>query len=92
MVDDLALDHVLRQQADGPARVAGRRLGAGERDQLGLRGAVEDRRGARHLALLAGEHGIEPLLHQFGAHVHHHGDVGVERLADLLIGPALAGL
>ena len=37
-----------------PARVAGRRLGAGEGDQLGLRGAVEDRRDRRRLALLAG--------------------------------------
>jgi hypothetical protein len=69
---DPARDDVLGQQTDGPERVPGRRLGTGERRQLRLGFAVEDRRNRRRLALLAREHRVEPLGRQLLARAHDH--------------------
>jgi len=89
--DDLAFDDVFGQQADRPTSPAGRGLRAGQRDELCLALAIEDGLNRRRLALLARKHRIEPLGHQLLAHAGHHRNVGVERAADLLIRPALAG-
>ena len=70
----------------------GWRLGAGQRRQLGLGLAIENRRNRRRFALFARQHRIEPLGHQLLAHARHHGQIGVERLDDLRIQPARAAL
>src|SRR5215510_3630072 len=86
---DLPFDDCVSQEPNRPASKAGRRLAAGERDQLGLLLAIEDRRNRRRFALLAGQHRVEPLLHQLCPYALDHGDVGLECLADRLVRPAL---
>src|SRR5215475_9085524 len=86
---DLPFDDCVSQEPNRPASKAGRRLAAGERDQLGLLLAIEDRRNRRRFALLAGQHRVKPLLHQLCPDALDHGDVGVECLADRLVRPAL---
>jgi len=89
---NLALDDMLGQQPDGPVRVAFRRLRAGERNQMGLGGTVKDWRNRRFIPLLAGEHCIEPLVDERLSRARDHADIGIERLADFPVQPALASL
>ncbi len=88
---DLGLD-VLCQQTDRPARMTGRRLGAGQRGQLGLRFVIKNRRNWRCFALLARKDRIKPLGHERLAHTRRHGQVGVECLDDLRVKPTRAAL
>ena len=85
---DSALNDVLGQKPDGPARVTFRRFGAGKRDELGLRLGVEDRWRWRALALLAGQHRTKSLGHELFARSHDHGQVGIKRFDDLRVQPA----
>jgi hypothetical protein len=80
---------VFGQEADRPASAASRRFGAGQCDELSLALAIEDGLNRRRLALLAGEHRVEPFGHQRFANASHHSNVGVERAADLCIRPTL---
>ena len=89
-LDNLAFDDLVRQQADRPASAARRRLRAGQCDELRLALAIEDGLNRRRLTLLAHKHRIEPFGHELLTHASHHRDVGVERAADLFVGPALA--
>jgi hypothetical protein len=70
--------------------VSGRRRRAGQGYELRLALAVEDGLDRRRFPLLAGKHSIEPFRHQLLPHTSDHRDVGVERAANLFIGPALA--
>lgn len=91
-LDDAALDDRLGEEPDRPAAIAFGRLRAGERDQVGLLLAVEDRLDRRSLPLLACQHGGETLGDELLAHAGDHADVGVERLADALVRPPFAAL
>ena len=88
-LDDLAFDDLLRQQSHRPASAASRRLRAGQGDELRLALAIENGFNRWGLALLAGEHRVEPLAHQLLTYPRHHSNVGVESAADLLVGPTL---
>ena len=87
--DNLAFDDLFGQQADRPTSAPGRRLRAGQRDELCLTLTIEDGLNRRRLALFAGEHRVEPLGYQLLTHPGHHGNVGVQRAADFFVGPAL---
>ena len=90
VIDDVHLDDLVRQQTDRPAGISRWRRPAGQRNQLGLGFAIENRLDRWPRALLAGQHCGEPFIHQLGTRPGNHDDVGLQRLADAFIGPALA--
>ena len=81
-LDDLAFDDLFGQQTDCPAGAPGRRLRAGQCNELCLALAIEDGLNRRRIALLTRKHRIEPFGHELLTHTGHHRDIGVERVAD----------
>jgi len=85
---DLAFHNFVGKQSKRPAGVAGRRLRAGQGNQLGLTLAIEDRLNRRRLAFLACKYRIQPFVDEFRTYARHHCNVGIERLAYFFIRPA----
>jgi hypothetical protein len=89
--DHLQLHQFVRQQPQRPARAAVRRGGAGERDEAGFRGPVQQRRPGGGL-LLASERGFEAVLDEPSAEAFDGGGADVKGVSDLLILPGRAAL
>src|SRR6516165_10291496 len=85
---DLAFHNFVGKQSKCPAGVAGRRLRAGQGNQLGLTLAIEDRLNRRRLAFLACKYRIQPFVDEFRTYPRYHRNVGIERLAYFFIRPA----
>ncbi len=90
-LDDAQFDHFALQKTQAPARVALRRLRAGERDQSCLRRPVEYLAHRRPGPRLAAQHGLEAFLHKLLARPMNRRRIGSERLDDAAVAPALAG-
>src|SRR5215470_14733402 len=69
---DLAFHNFVGKQSKCPAGVAGRRLRAGQGNQLGLTLAIEDRLNRRRLAFLACKYRIQPFVDEFRTYARHH--------------------
>src|SRR6516164_8874709 len=85
---DLSFHNFVGKQSKRPAGVAGRRLRAGQGNQLGLTLAIEDRLNRRRLAFLACKYRIQPFVDEFRTYPRYHRNVGIERLAYFFIRPA----
>jgi hypothetical protein len=91
-IDDVQLHYRGLQQFQGPPRTPLGRLGTSKRDQLGLGGAIEDALSGRAGRVLAGQGGIQSALHQLLAGAGNGVDAGLQRLGDLTVALAFAGL
>ena len=85
---DLAFHNFVGKQSKRPAGAAGRRLRAGQGNQLGLTLAIEDRLNRWQLAFLACKYRIQPFVDEFRTYPRYHRNVGIERLAYFFIRPA----
>jgi hypothetical protein len=86
---EFALDGLIGQQTKRPPGVARRWLRAGKRNQLSLSLAIDYGLDRRCLAFLATEHSVEAIVDKLRAHTRHHRNICIQRLAYLLVGPAL---
>jgi hypothetical protein len=80
------------QQRQRPPLASFWRRGAGERDQFGLGGAVEDALSGRVGGMLAAQRGIEAFLHQPLTRAGDGVEAGVQRFGDLAVAPGHARL
>ena len=87
-IDNVQLHDRGFQQRQCPSLAPLRRRRAGQRDQLGLRGTVEDALSGGVGRVFAGQGSIEASLHQLLARAGDGVDAGIQRLGD----PAVRGI
>jgi len=91
-IDDVQFHHRGFQQCQCPPLAPLGRWRAGQGDQLGLGGAVEDALSGRVGRVLVGQGGVDPALHQVLARARDGVDAGIQRFSDSAVAPRLAGL
>src|SRR5207248_8980288 len=90
LIDDTQPDGLVGQQLQGPARPSPRRLGTGQRNELGFFLAIENLRNGRGCANLAAQDRLEALLHQLLAYPVNHRCAGLQSLDDPAVAPAFS--
>jgi len=89
-LDDLQFNNLIGEQADRPARVSFRWLGAGQRDKSGFGRAVKNLLTRRRCPLFALKHSLKSFQDKLLAHPLDHRQIGLKRLCDIRIAPSHA--
>jgi hypothetical protein len=92
VIDDGEFDDLVLQQAQAPACASLRRLGTGQRNQLGFLLAIENAGYRRSRALFAAQDSLKTLFHQLLAHPVNHRRAHIQSPNDPAIAPSRPAL